>query len=268
MRLLRSLGRSLVSHRPKALGLALGGGAARGIAHIGAIKVLQEEDIPIAAVAGTSIGSIIGAMYCAGMSWEEMWELSQEITWGELLRPSFSGLGLVKTDRMEEILTDRLGNISFEDLLIPLTAVAVDIVNASPILLQTGPVAQAVRASSSVPGIFEPLRDGERVLVDGGVVDNLPARVVREMGAEAVLAIDLNKESSDGRIPRNLLDVMSQTFAVLIWNTSRLGRESADILLQPEIAHIGYHELSCARELFDAGEQAMRKALPALKALA
>ncbi|POR01993.1 hypothetical protein AU468_06990 [Alkalispirochaeta sphaeroplastigenens] len=267
MKFLRTLGESLIAPRTKPLGLALGGGAARGIAHIGAIKVLQEEDIPITAVAGTSIGSIIGAFYCAGMSWEEMWELSQEITWGELLRPSFSGMGLVKTERMEAILLDRLGDITFQELLIPLTAVAVDIVNASPVLLQSGSVARAVRASSSVPGIFEPLCEGEQVLVDGGVVDNLPARVVREMGAEAVLAIDLNRESSDGRLPKNLIDVTFQTFAVLIWNTSRLGRESSDILLQPDIAHIGYHELSCARELFTAGEESMRAALPALRGL-
>lgn len=250
------------------LGLALGGGAARGIAHIGVIKVLQEEEIPICCVAGTSIGAIVGAFYCAGKSWQDMWDLTQEISWGELVRPTLSGMGLVKTERMEKLLVEHLGEITFKDLRIPLTAVAVDIMTAEATLLQSGSVARAARISASIPGIFEPIKTEEGTfLVDGGVSDNLPSHVVRNMGASAVLAVDLNKNSTDGREPRNLLDVTFRTFAVLMWNTSREGRENADVLLEPDIDHIGYFDLGKAEELFAAGEEAARQALPEIRRL-
>ncbi len=254
--------------RKGSLGLALGGGAARGVAHIGVIKVLQEEEIPICCVAGTSVGAVVGAFYCAGKSWQEMWDITQAISWGELVRPTFSGMGLVKTERLEKLLVEHLGNITFADLETPLTAVAVNIRTADPVLFTEGPVARAARASASIPGVFEPIEsDDGAVLVDGGVSDNLPSRVVRNMGASAVLAVDLNRDSSDGQRPKNLLDVTFRTFAVLMWNTSRNGREGADLLLEPDIAHIGYHDLGKAQELFSAGEEAARRALPAIRRL-
>ena len=248
------------------LGLALGGGAARGIAHIGVIKVLQEEDIAVSCVAGTSIGAVVGAFYCAGKSWKEMWDITQDISWGELVQPTFSGMGLVKTSRLEKMLVEHLGEITFKDLQIPLTTVAVNILTAEPVLFRDGPVARAARASASIPGIFEPIEtENGELLVDGGVADNLPSRVVREMGARTVLAVDLNRQSADGKKPRNLVDVTFRTFAVLMWNTSREGRSNADILLEPDIDHIGFHDLGRAEELFAAGEKAARQALPAIR---
>ena len=268
MGILEKLGKT-VTRRQGSLGLALGGGAARGIAHIGVIKVLQEEEIPICCVAGTSIGSVVGAFYCAGKSWKEMWDITQDISWGELVRPTLSGMGLVKTERLEKLLVEHLGEITFEDLRIPLTAVAVDIMTSAPVLLNSGSVARAARTSASIPGIFEPIETEEGAfLVDGGVSDNLPSTVVREMGASSVLAVDLNRESSDGKKPRNLLDVTFRTFAVLMWNTSREGREDADVLLAPDIDHIGFHDLGKAEELFAAGEEAARRALPRIRKLA
>ncbi|TVR74167.1 MAG: hypothetical protein EA427_01340 [Spirochaetaceae bacterium] len=268
MNLIKQIG-GLWSGRRGSLGLALGGGAARGIAHIGVIKVLQEEEIPICCVAGTSIGSVVGAFYCAGKSWREMWEITQSISWGELVRPTFSGMGLVKTERLEKLLVEHLGEITFDDLQVPLTTVAVDIMTAEPVLFRSGSVARAARASASIPGIFEPIEtEAGQFLVDGGVSDNLPSRVVREMGASAVLAVDLNRESSDGKTPRNLLDVTFRTFAVLMWNTSREGREDADLLLAPDIDHIGFHDLGKAEELFAAGEESARRALPQIRKLA
>lgn len=262
-------GKGVGSGEIKGVGLALGGGAARGIAHMGVIKVLQEEEIPIRCVAGTSIGAIVGAFYCAGKSWRDMWDLTQEISWGELVRPTLSGMGLVKTERLEKLLVEHLGEITFDDLKVPLTAVAVDIMTAEATLLRTGSVARAARTSASIPGIFEPIKtDDGRFLVDGGVSNNLPATVVREMGASSVVAVDLHRKSTDGAEPRNLLDVTFRTFAVLMWNTSREGRESADVLLAPEIDHIGFHDLGKAEELFAAGEEAAREALPRIKRLA
>lgn len=268
MGILQKIGRSLRS-RNGSLGLALGGGAARGIAHIGVIKVLQEEEIPVYCVAGTSIGSVIGAFYCAGKSWREMWEITQKIKWSELVQPTLSGMGLVKTTRLEKLLVEHLGEITFRELTTPLTAVAVNIINAEPVYFDSGPVARAARASASIPGIFEPVEtDDGQFLVDGGVADNLPSRVARKMGARAVLAVDLNRESADGKEPRNLLDVTFRTFTVLMWNTSREGRNDADILLDPDISHIGFHDLGQAEELFAAGEKAARRALSQIRKLA
>ncbi|MDA3949583.1 MAG: patatin-like phospholipase family protein, partial [Spirochaeta sp.] len=129
------------------------------------------------------------------------------------------------------------------------------------VVFRQGSVARAVRASSSVPAIFEPVVEDGRALVDGGVINNLPTELVRELGADTVIAVDLNGQIGDKGAPSNLFDVSYRSFAALIWNTSRAGRESADLLIEPDIGHINYHELGKADELFAAGEKAAKAAL-------
>ena len=245
------------------VGLALGGGAARGIAHIGVLKALDEAGVTITAIAGTSVGSIIGALYAGGMNWREIHEFSKEIAWNKLLQLSFSGLGLAKTERLEQLVDDLLGDRKIEDLAIPFAAVATDIGTMEEIVFRRGSIARAVRASSSVPAIFEPVVENDRALVDGGVINNLPTDLVRELGANTVIAVDLNGKVGEKGTPSNLFDVSYRSFAALIWNTSRAGRDSADILIEPDIGHISYHDLGKADELFTAGESAARNALSA-----
>lgn len=246
------------------IGLALGGGAARGLAHLGVLKVIEELQIPIDAVAGTSVGSIVGAMVADKISYQEMLSFSEELAWSTILQPSFSGLGFAKTERLEELIEKILGVKQIEELALPYAAVAVDIATLEEIVFRSGPVARAARASSSVPGIFEPVIEDGRALVDGGVANNLPTDVVRELGVDLVIAVDLNGHGGDRGTPSNLFDVSYRSFAALIWNTSRDGRENADILIQPNIGHIHYHELSKAEELIAAGESAARSALTEL----
>ncbi len=245
----------------KKIGLALGGGAARGMAHIGVLKVLQEYDIPIACVAGTSVGSLIGAAYCSGLDWRRIQEITEEISWGELVRPSLSGKGLLKTEKLDSFLRHALGEIDFDDLKIPFAAVCVDIATAEEIVLTEGSVVEAVRASSSIPGIFEPVIRGDRALVDGGVGNNLPSVTARALGADIVIAVDLTPEASNREMPQNLIDVMFRTFAALMWNTAVAGKNDCDVLIQPDIAAFSYHDLSKRNELIAAGEQAAREAL-------
>ncbi len=246
------------------VGLALGGGAARGIAHIGVLKVIEELGIPVTAVAGTSVGSIIGALYAAGMSADEIKSFSEELGWSKLLQLSLSGFGIAKTDRLERLVEELVGDRKIEALPLPFAAVAVDIGTFEPVIYTTGPVARAVRASSSIPGIFEPVMEDGRAIVDGGVANNLPTDVARSLGADFVIAVDLNAGMDHRDKPSNLFDITYRSFTALMWNTSRRGRESADILIEPEIGHISYHDLGKADELFAAGEAAARKALAKL----
>ncbi|NBB90007.1 MAG: patatin family protein, partial [Spirochaetes bacterium] len=174
----------------KKVGLALGGGAARGIAHVGAIKVLEEHGIHIDYVAGTSAGSLIGALYCSGYTWEEIRDIVADVNWGNLVQPSlFSSKGLVNPSKLEKLLDKLISNKTFEELEIPLRVVSVDLLTGELYIFREGPVARAVRASSSIPGMFSPLEWNGMVLVDGGVKNNMPADIVRDMGADIVIAV-------------------------------------------------------------------------------
>jgi NTE family protein len=255
----------LFGNKEPRVGLALGGGAARGIAHIGVLKVIDEMGIPISAVAGTSVGSIIGALYAGGMSADEIYQFSENIAWSKLLQLSFSGLGLAKTERLEELVEEILGDRLIESLPIPFAAVAVDIGSLEEVVYTSGPVARAVRASSSIPGIFEPVMEDDRAIVDGGVVNNLPTGISRSLGADTVVAVDLNAGIHNREKPKNLFDISYRSFSALMWNTSRSGREEADILIEPKIDHIPYHDLGKAEELFAAGRDAARTALKPLQ---
>ncbi len=247
------------------IGLALGGGAARGIAHIGVLNVIDEMGIPVNTIAGTSVGSIIGALYAGGMAPEEIYRFSEDIEWTKLLQLSFSGLGLAKTERLEELVEEILGDRLIESLSVPFAAIAVDIGSLEEVVFTSGPVARAVRASSSIPAIFEPIMEDDRALVDGGVVNNLPTEVARSLGADTVIAVDLNAGINNREKPKNLFDISYRSFSALMWNTSRSGREAADILIEPKIDHIPYHDLGKAEELFTAGKEAARTALKSLQ---
>lgn len=251
----------------RGIGLALSGGAVRGFAHIGVIKVLQEHDVPVEYVAGTSAGSIVGALFCGGYSWQQMMDISESLKWQELVAPTLSGMGLVTSKKLEAFVAELLGDMDFSDLRIPFHAVAVDISRAEEVVISSGSVALAVRASSAVPGIFEPLVEDDQALVDGGVIDNLPCSVVRDMGARSVIAVDLNADRANVGMPVNLLDVTFRTFAVLLDRASERGREEADVLIQPDLNDFSYHEISRAEELMWQGEKAALKQLETIHAL-
>jgi NTE family protein len=253
--------------KKRKLGLALGGGAARGLAHIGVLKILEEEQIGIHCVAGTSAGSLIGCLYCAGLSWRQIKDTAEDIDWGDLISPTWPTLGIVNPAKLEKTLERMLGGRRFEQLSIPFRAVAVDITTGEEVVLHSGSVAKAVRASCSIPGIFEPTELQGRLLVDGGLVNDVPTDVVSEMGAKRVIGVDLNADRIVPKRPENLIEVFYRSLNILIYNSAQRARRVADVMVVPRLAGFAYHDLSRLDELIAKGELAARDQLKLLKKL-
>jgi NTE family protein len=250
------------------IGLALGGGAARGFAHIGVLKVLQQRNVPLHCVAGTSAGSLIGSLFCAGLSWRELAELARDINWGDLVSPTWPTLGIVNPDKLEKTLDRVLKGRSFGELAVPFRAVAVDIETGEEVVLASGPVARAVRASCSIPGIFEPTEIAGRLLVDGGLLNNVPTDVLKEMGAEVLIGVDLNADRVTQRRPENLLEVFYRSLNILIHNSTQKARRTADIMVEPRLAGFAYHDLGRSDQLIERGERAMAAQMDRLRGFA
>jgi NTE family protein len=249
--------------KPK-IGLALSGGAARGLAHIGVIKAFQEEGIEVSFIAGASVGSLIGALYAAGMSWSMMADIARKIKWKDLAQITLSPMGIAKHAKLKKIIDDLISGKRFEDLSIPFAAVAVDITSGEEVVLKHGSVAEAVRASSSLPGIFEPTVLGGRYLVDGGLLNNMPADVVRSMGADIVVAVELNAQRGEPHPPKNILDILYRCFMLVLRN-SRNSLEEADFIITPQLEGKSYADLKPLDEMIELGEAAARFILPSLK---
>ena len=250
--------------KPK-VGLALSGGAARGLAHIGVIKVIQEEHIPVDCVTGASVGSLMGALFAAGMHWTDMAAAARHMKWKDLAQITLSQLGIAKHAKLQEI-TDRLiGGKRFEDLPLPFAAVAVDLQSGEEVVFSSGPVADAVRASSSIPGLFEPTVLDGRFLVDGGLLNNLPADLARNLGADVVIAVDLNSQTEETSPPKNVLDVLYRCFQIVLDHNERDERAQADVVVAPDLTGKSYYDLKQLDDLIELGEQAARDSLPRIR---
>jgi len=251
--------------RPFSIGIALGGGFARGIAHVGVLKVLEEEGIPIHSVAGTSVGALIGACYCSGLSPAEMEEVARKTRFASFARWTLSRCGFATNDRMVTFLTRTLKCKTFEGLRIPLGVTATDFNTGEGVLFRTGQIIDPVRASCSYPGMFLPIQIGGRYLVDGMLSHPVPTQPVRQMGADKVLAVHLKGKWSNGGAPRHLFDVIGQSFAIAQDAMASTWRNAADLVVEPEVSGFGYDDFKRAAELIAVGESAMRKALPEVK---
>jgi NTE family protein len=246
------------------IGLALGGGVAHGLAHIGVIKVIEEEKIPIACVAGTSVGSLIGSLFAAGMGWKEMAETARTLGWKDFVRLTFPHMGIVRHLKFKETLDRLIQGKYFEDLAIPFAAVAVDLESGEEVVLRSGSVTEAVRASSSIPGIFEPTQIDGRFLVDGGLLNNVPCSVVRAMGAGFVIAVELNSKRPVLGPPKNILDILYRSFQIMR-KTADNADEEADILITPDLGKYSYTDIKHIDELIACGEEAARLAITTMK---
>src|SRR5215211_5880353 len=245
--------------RPR-LGLALSGGAARGIAHVGVLKVFAEEGIRVDCVAGTSAGALVGGALAAGMPVEEIEKVGRTLRWRDLGRMTLSRLGVQSNAFLEEYVRARFPITRFEELTVPFAAVATD--------LQTG-ARVVIRASCAVPGWYVPVTDSEgRQLVDGGLVANLPVSVVRALGAEVVVAVDVNSEGAKFMgPPTSVIGVLLQSMLVVQRVAVEHQRQLADICISPAVGHMRWDELARASEFIDAGVEAARAAIPAVKEL-
>lgn len=248
------------------IGLALGGGFARGLAHIGVLKVFEEEQIPIDFIAGTSVGSVIGASYASGISAKELGEIASLVRFKDFSRWTFSRLGLFSNDKMAQFLEKVLRCRTFEELRIPLAVAATDIISGEPAVFTQGELVAPVRASCAYPGMFLPVNINGRLLVDGLLAHAVPAAPLREMGAERVISVYLNARWVKPRGPRHVFDIIGQCFSIAQDKMCGLWKSVSDIVVEPEIGDFSYDDFARAPELVQAGEIAARAALPQIRA--
>ena len=251
--------------RIPAIGIALGGGFARGIAHIGVLKVLEEEGIPVRMVAGTSVGAIMGAAYCSGLTIAELEELAHRVRFTTFARWTLSRYGFATNDRMVAFLQKTLKVHTFQELRIPLGVTATDFNTGEGAVFSSGAIIDPVRASCAYPGMFLPVDIGGRWLVDGMLSHPVPTRPLRTMGAERVLAVHLRGQWSKTTAPGHLFDVIGQSFAIAQDTMSSVWRSAADVVIEPDVAGFDYDDFKRADELVRVGEVAMRRALPEVR---
>jgi NTE family protein len=251
--------------QPPVIGVALGGGFARGIAHIGVLKVLEEEGIPVSIVAGTSVGALIGAAYCSGVSIRELEQIARSVRFTTFARWTVSRYGFASNDRMVAFLNRILKVKTFEELRIPLGVTATDFNSGEGVVFHSGSISDPVRASCAYPGMFLPVNIRGRWLVDGMLSHPVPTHPLREMGADRVLAIHLKGQWSKNGAPRHLFDVIGQSFAIAQDMMSHLWRGAADLLVEPDVAGFAYDDFRRSAELIRSGEVAMRQAMPEVR---
>jgi len=253
----------------KKIGIALSGGAARGFAHLGVLRVLAEHGIPIDYIAGTSAGSFAGAAFASGLSIEEIIEMSRKISWYRMTGFSYSPKGLLSNAPMGAFINQYLPHKNFEDLPIPFAAVACDLETGKEVVLKDeGDLASAIRASCAIPGVFVPVESEGRRLIDGGVVSNVPTKAVRKLGAEIVIAVDvLAAGATYWGMPSTLLGIFFQSAMLMLRSASKAHHYRADIVIIPQIAHLRPDEISKMDEFIKAGEEAALEKIDEIKAL-
>lgn len=243
------------------IGLALSGGAARGLAHVGVLNYLEEKGLEPDIIAGTSAGSIAGALYCSGYSAEEVGRIAAGLSWKDLIRVTIPRIGLIDSRRLLKVLQEYLGAKTFEDLERPLLVNAVDLLSGREIILKQGPVAQAVQASCAIPGIFTPVKWQGCLLVDGGLLDNLPTKLLRNRGLDQIIAVNVGGQKPLDHNPGTIIEVLIQSFDILRRTRDEEAVESSDIIIEPDLGDIAFHDTGQAEELFARGYEAAREAL-------
>ena len=253
----------------KKTGLALSGGAARGFAHLGVLKAFAEHGIEIDFVAGTSAGSFAGAAFASGVSVAEIIEMSRKISWFNMAGFSFSPKGLLSNAAMGNFINQHFPFKNLEDLPIPFAAVACDLETGEEVVLsETGNLADAVRASCAIPGVFVPLDIENRQLIDGGVVALVPTKAVRKLGAEIVIAVDVNASGATYRgTPSTFLGIFFQSAMMLLRMAGKSQHYRADVVIVPEIAHLRPDAIGKIDEFIKAGEQAALEKIDEIKSL-
>jgi Predicted esterase of the alpha-beta hydrolase superfamily len=245
--------------RPR-IGLALGSGAARGLAHIGVLKALRNADIQVDMIAGSSAGALIGALYCCGADFDMVEQIVREIPRNNLLDLSVPRKGFIKGNKIEELIRLITKNKNIEELEIPFKAVAVDLVKGEKVVIDRGPLYKAVRASISIPGIFVPVIQDDMVLVDGGIVDRVPVSTVREMGADIVIGVDVGFSKSRGKV-ESIFDVIFQSLDITNIELLKNRIIDADILIKPYLPNIDPSRFDqvdeCSAEGYAAAEAAV-----------
>lgn len=253
---------------PVKVGLALGGGAARGFAHVGVIQVLEENGIKPDLVVGTSAGALVGAIYASGKDGKALQKVAEEMdeaTITDWTLP-FLSRGVLRGDAYERYVGNQVGHKLIEQAVIPLGIVATDLRTGQGVLFRRGDMAIAVRASSAVPGIFQPVKIGAAEYVDGGLVSPVPVRYTRQMGATLVIGVDISS-SPEGEASDSSMQVLLKTFTIMGKSINDFELKNADILVRPALVGVKSSDFTAKKRAIEAGRAAMLAELPKLKAL-
>jgi NTE family protein len=249
------------------VGLALGGGFARGYAHLGVLRVFEEEGIPISCISGSSIGSILGAAYASGAPIPRIIKKCREIRFRDFARWRVSRFGLASNDRLGALVNRLFDSRQFEDLLIPTAIVATDLGSGDPVVFRQGSLADAIRASCAFPGLFEPIQIGTRCLADGGLVAPVPTRAARELGAKIVVGISVGLHDGQRGAPTNIFQVVSRAVSAAQKHQLEAWERHADIVLRPSIQSLAWDDFDRIDEAIEAGALAARSALAPIRKL-
>ena len=251
--------------RPK-IGLALGGGFARGIAHAGVLDIFERNEIPIHCITGCSAGAIAAAAYASGATPGEIARAGCAMRFGDVARWSICRMGFVVSERMQRFLHRLLKVERFEEMRIPLGVIATDLCTGQPVRFRdSGDVVLPIRASCSYPGLFQPVRCNGRLLVDGAMSMEIPAALARHLGATHVISVHLPVQSED-KPPSNVFQVVNRCFQILQAQTEDTWRRESDLVITPDVSHIQWDGFNCGPEMVKAGEAAALAALPAIRA--
>jgi NTE family protein len=250
--------------RPK-VGLALGGGFARGIAHLGVLRVFEENEIPIDFIAGTSVGALVAAAYASGASLDDMERQGAQTTFHDFGRWTLSRYGMASNARIENYLHRFTRAEYFHETKIPLSIVATDLVTGKSVHFTDGEISPALRASCAYPGLFLPVEYRGHFLADGFLTQAAPAEAVRELGAELVISVYLDPGLLDEK-PRNTIEIISRSFSIIQTHLVQPWRIQTDILIEPDVHNVLWHEFSKTPQLVAAGRAATEAVLPKIKA--
>jgi NTE family protein len=253
-----------VKKKKPVVGLALGAGASRGLAHFGVLKVLEEADIPIDVIAGSSIGSVAGALYASGSDLNLLIKMSEHLRQQQYIDISVPRWGLIKGKKIEELLKLLTKNLTFDQLKIPLYVVAVDIIKGKEYVFSDGYVYEALRASISIPGIFEPKKIGEKLFVDGAVLNSVPINVIKNHGVDIVIGVDIKSPEMimEKKSINNIFDVLINSIDLMQAEKKKNYSKEADILIEPDLLHINPARFDKSLECINIGIEAAKKVLP------
>jgi NTE family protein len=249
------------------LGLALGGGFARGFAHLGVLQVLEQNRIPIACIAGTSVGSILGAAYASGAPLARIIATCRTLRFRDIARWRVSRLGLASNHRLGDLISRVFDTRQFEDLAVPFAVVATDLNTGEPVVLTHGNLIDAIRASCAFPGLFEPVEIGTRCLADGGLVAAVPTRAARDLGASFVLGVSVGLHDGHRGAPSNIFQVVSRAVSAAQKHQFEVWERHADLVLRPDVSTLAWDDFDRADEAIEAGAEAARRALPRIQKL-
>jgi NTE family protein len=253
--------------RRAGIGLALGGGFARGFAHLGVLQVLEQNDIPVSHIAGTSVGSILGAAYASGAPLARIIETCRTLRFRDIARWRVSRLGLASNSRLGNLIERVFESRRFEDLHIPLAVVATDLTSGEPVVFTQGNLVDAIRASCAFPGLFEPVEIGTRCLADGGLVAPVPTRAARDLGAAPVIGVSVGMQDGHRGAPTNIFQVVSRAVSAAQKHQLEIWERSADLVLRPDVQSLAWDDFDKAEEAIAAGAVVARRALTQIEKL-